>query len=319
MRTSLTSHLKPFAADIGRTSALTQVIERPLSDGSLLLISSKMSKRTLSGNDSILESPPKKPRQTVLSKNLTPTIPTLPADATISAPIEDRKSRFIGYFVPLIASSAVARHRGLLEKLPELARADHKIMAWNVGQSTGFDDDGEKWAGRKLLEVLTSNEDQGILCVARWYGGIMLGPARFDHIIHVAADALATYHIAQRKSPLLSAPTIQSPKVNSPTKMAMDENERERLIRVLRAKDMTVESLRAMITAKKLERGEGSGALTSPSKTKNYEGMQVEPLQRLVVARDATIKSLRVIMNELNSNSATEDKSGGVRDGDTPP
>ena len=270
-----------------------------------------MSKRTLSSDDSILESPPKKSRQTVLSKNLTPTVPTLPADATVSAQVEDRKSKFIGYFVPLSASSAVARHRNLFEKLPELAKADHKIMAWNVGQSTGFNDDGERWAGRKLLEVLTSNEDQGILCVARWYGGIMLGPARFDHIVHVAADALATYHIAQRKSPLLSSPTIQGPKVNSPT-LSKDENERERLVRVLRAKDMTIESLRAMITAKKLEHGDGSSALTSPSKTKNYEGMPVEALQRLIAARDATIKSLRTIMKELNANSTTTAKSGDV-------
>jgi len=277
-----------------------------------------MSKRAIADDDNVPESPTKKSRQTVLSSNLTPIVPTLPANSTVSAPIEDRKSKFIGYFVPLTVPSAVSRHRSQLENLPELAKADHKIMAWNVGRSTGFDDDGEKWAGRKLLEVLTSNEDQGILCVARWYGGIMLGPARFDHIVHAAADALATYHIGQRKPPLLSPPTIQGPKSSSPAKIPHDYNERERLVRLLGGKDMTVEYLRAMITSKKLERGEGNNAPTSPSKIKNYEGVQVEALQRLVVARDATIKSLRDIMMELSSRSGTDDKPVDTQDGNAP-
>jgi len=277
-----------------------------------------MSKRAIAEDDNVPESPTKKSRQTVLSSNLTPIVPTLPTNSTVSAPIEDRKSKFIGYFIPLTVPSAVSRHRSELENLPELAEADHKIMAWNVGRSTGFNDDGEKWAGRKLLEVLTSNEDQGILCVARWYGGIMLGPARFDHIVHVAADALATYHIAQRKPPALSPPTIQGPKSSPPPRIAEDYNERERLVRVLRGKDMTVEYLRAMITAKKLERGKGNSAPTSPSKIKNYEGVQVEGLQRLVVARDATIKSLRDIMMELSSCSETDDKPVDGQNGNAP-
>jgi len=277
-----------------------------------------MSKRAIAEDDNVPESPTKKSRQTVLSSNLTPIVPTLPTNSTVSAPIEDRKSKFIGYFIPLTVPSAVSRHRSELENLPELAEADHKIMAWNVGRSTGFNDDGEKWAGRKLLEVLTSNEDQGILCVARWYGGIMLGPARFDHIVHVAADALATYHIAQRKPPALSPPTIQGPKSSPPPRIAADYNERERLVRVLRGKDMTVEYLRAMITAKKLERGKGNSAPTSPSKIKNYEGVQVEGLQRLVVARDATIKSLRDIMMELSSCSETDDKPVDGQNGNAP-
>src|ERR1700737_3233016 len=134
----------------------------------------------------------KRPRQTILSSDgLTPTVPTLPPTATVSNPIHDRKSKFVGYFIPLTTSSSLPRQKSLLESLPELAQADHKIMAWRVGRATGFEDDGEKWAGRKVLDILTASEDEGLLCVVRWYGGIMLGPARFDHIVHVAADALA--------------------------------------------------------------------------------------------------------------------------------
>lgn len=171
-------------------------------------------------------------------------------------------------------------------------------MAWNVGQSTGFDDDGEKWAGKKVLEILTANDDEGLLCVARWYGGIMLGPVRFDHIVHVAADALATYHLSMRKTPAIATPTIRGSTITSPRV----GGEKGRLIRVLKGKDMTVESLRTMITAKKVERGEPS-VPASPVKERNYERMHEDGLKRLVIARDATIKSLRDIIKELNAVS----------------
>ena len=131
------------------------------------------------GNDA--PQSPKRSRQTILSNTLTPILPTLPPSTTVSTPIEDRKSKFIGYFIPTTTLSALARLKSLIQSLPELTDADHKIMAWNVGQSTGFDDDGEKLAGRKILEILISNEDQGLICVARWCGGILLGPVRFDH------------------------------------------------------------------------------------------------------------------------------------------
>src|SRR6202035_1065229 len=100
-----------------------------------------MSKRTLESEDDFFNPPttPKRPRQTILSNTLTPITPTLPPNATVSSRIEDRKSKFIGYFIPLTHQKTLARHKSLFESLPELKLADHKIMAWNIGQSTGFD------------------------------------------------------------------------------------------------------------------------------------------------------------------------------------
>lgn len=243
--------------------------------------------------------PPKRLRQTLLSSALVPAIPTLPHTATVSAPIEDRKSRFKGYFIPCRSLKDLAHYRSLLHSLPELADADHRIMAWNVDKSTGFDDDGEKWAGRRVLDILCADNDEGLLCVARWYGGILLGPARFDHIEHVAADAVATYHLSQGRSPEISSPTIAAPRI-------LDGGEKDRLIRTLRNKDMSVESLRNTIAAKKRETGQESPH-TSPCKEMNYERMQVEALKRLVIARDATIKSLRDIYREITQTLASED------------
>ena len=126
----------------------------------------------------------------------------------------------------------------------------------------------------------------------------MLGPVRFDHIVHVAADALATYHLQQRKSPVLAEATMRSPGM-SPGGGGVGE--KEKLVRMLRGKDMSVESLRGMIAEKKKERGESM--LMSPVKEKGYERMGTEVLKRLVTARDATIKSLRQILKELNQAS----------------
>src|SRR5271154_5683489 len=194
---------------------------------------------------------PKRPRQTILSSTLTPTLPSLPPSSTVSAPIEDRKSKFIGYSPPCPPPRDLSRHKTLIDQLPTLKLADHKILAWNVDSSTGFDDDGEKWVGKRVLEILTSSQDEGLLCVARWYGGVMLGPVRFDHIVHVAADALATYHLQQRKSPVMAEPTMRSPGM---WPGGGGVGDKEKLVRMLRGKDMSVESLRGMIAEKKKER-----------------------------------------------------------------
>jgi len=88
--------------------------------------------------------------------------------------------------------------------------------------------------------------------------------------------------------------------------------EKGRLVRVLKGKDMSIDSLRGMIVSLKVKRGEASPP-ASPSKEKHYEKMQVEALRRLVIARDATIKSLRDIHKELSQ--IPEETEGSVREG----
>jgi hypothetical protein len=91
----------------------------------------------------------------------------------------------------------------------------------------------------------------------------MLGPARFEHIVHVAADALATYHLSQKKIPIMTTPTRTAPKIME----NIEDEERTKLMRMLGGKDMTVDSLRNMIVAKKAERGESP--VSSPVKEKH--------------------------------------------------
>ena len=54
-----------------------------------------------------------------------------------------------------------------------------------------FDDDGESAAGGRLLHLLQIVGAQDVVVVvSRWYGGILLGPARFTHINNAARKLL---------------------------------------------------------------------------------------------------------------------------------
>ncbi|EME89208.1 uncharacterized protein MYCFIDRAFT_89674 [Pseudocercospora fijiensis CIRAD86] len=116
------------------------------------------------------------------------------ADLFQSEPIEDRKSTFVAYFSPSLKPKD-------LQNLPVIANADHKILAWRKESNqqsitkakqyvTGSDDDGEKYAGKKVEKVLEALQAEGACVVARWWGGIMLGPVRFTHIESCARDAV---------------------------------------------------------------------------------------------------------------------------------
>ena len=53
------------------------------------------------------------------------------------------------------------------------------------------DDDGESAAGGRMLHLLQMVDARNVVVVvSRWYGGILLGPARFTHINNAARDLL---------------------------------------------------------------------------------------------------------------------------------
>ncbi|KAL3932685.1 MAG: hypothetical protein SGARI_003893 [Bacillariaceae sp.] len=55
------------------------------------------------------------------------------------------------------------------------------------------DDDGEDAAGSKLAYLLDMRKDENVLVVvSRWYGGVHLGPKRFAHIVNVARELLVS-------------------------------------------------------------------------------------------------------------------------------
>lgn len=65
------------------------------------------------------------------------------------------------------------------------------------------DDDGERWAGERLIKVM--REEGAVDCLvicSRWFGGTLLGPARFTHIDNSARSAISSYQLAEILEPL---------------------------------------------------------------------------------------------------------------------
>ena len=118
---------------------------------------------------------------------------------THGEPIIDRKSTFQAH-VAIIHS--VEEGKELMRYLctdNKIARATHNIWALRIVQPNGVvmsdnDDDGETAAGGRLMHLLDMMKVENALCVvSRWYGGILLGPARFKHINNVARKELEKY------------------------------------------------------------------------------------------------------------------------------
>ncbi|KAF2148532.1 hypothetical protein K461DRAFT_248049, partial [Myriangium duriaei CBS 260.36] len=208
------------------------------------------------------------------------TITDTDTDIFQSAPIHDRKSTFTAYFSPTLPPRD-------LQSLPALSSASHKILAWRLPPSipesstapkrarqstltgasaplqTGKDDDGEQHGGRHVLRVLEAGQITGSLVVARWYGGVMLGPVRFTHIEQAGRDAVAAWRAASA-----------SQKEEARSKVR-EEEERRGLKRLLAG----------------LEGGTTTGGedAKSPAQKIDYEHMTVERLRMLDKARDGTI------------------------------
>jgi hypothetical protein len=141
-----------------------------------------------------------------------PPLPPPDADAAFPAlaaslgivshpPVVVKRSTFQAH-VARIASPAAAR--AVVDALltnRRVAAATHNIMAYRIVQNAGSgdstvladcDDDGEALAGGRLAHMLAAARVDGgvVIVVSRWFGGVLLGPARFGIINNTARDAL---------------------------------------------------------------------------------------------------------------------------------
>ncbi|KAI1616308.1 hypothetical protein EDD36DRAFT_132197 [Exophiala viscosa] len=267
-----------------------------------------------------------------------------------SSPIQDRSSTFVAHFHPL--SHANTTHGGKpvpltstvksFQSHPDFVSADHRMVAWRrpstqrtlapstvVGVShaiytTGSDDDGEKYAGKKLERVLIDLDVEGTVVVARWYGGIMLGPVRFTHIETVAREAIMMWKAQQDHD---------SAKRQKVQQEVADKATRARLVRVLGERDNSIVVLRGLLaektgtaTAKSADAPSqtqtATPTITSSSTTKkiDYSVMPLQTLRQLEKARDATIA---FILKQIDKAEDEEKKrksaqeAAAVTDGDT--
>jgi hypothetical protein len=251
--------------------------------------------------------PPKRPASPIPGVNI-----------FTSEPIVDRQSTFIAYYSPTIAPKS-------LQSLPEAKGASHRILAWRSPSrqqtltparpilDTGHDDDGEQWAGKKLETLMEQMDVQGTVVVARWYGGVLLGPVRFKHIEDCAKEAVNLWrnpHQGSKKQridmPQSSDQTSSQLQTSIPV-MRPEELQRKKqeLIRTLHRRDESVTTLRALLDEKKglLQRtlksqpSSSAGPTSSPARKLDYESMTYARLLALEQARDA---SLAFLLKEID-------------------
>lgn len=245
-----------------------------------------------------------------------------------SSPIEDRSSTFTAYF-----SSKLSPQE--LQQLPEIESASHKMLAWRkqssqrslmpgrVQYTADHEDDGEKYGGKAVQKVLESMEVTGACVVARWYGGVMLGPVRFTHMENCAREAVQKWRDAELED------------ANKKRKTEKEKTERERLLKLLTERDRSVTVLRKLAAEKEeavkkaitagvdaLEesherstqdiQAEGNKSVdtvpqSSPAVKVDYSTMPIERLKALEKARDATLSFLLKRIDKAESSLAALD------------
>ncbi|EMC93168.1 hypothetical protein BAUCODRAFT_125053 [Baudoinia panamericana UAMH 10762] len=209
-----------------------------------------------------------------------------------------------------------------LQSIVEIKSASHKILAWRKESSqrsltgsvpqydVGHDDDGEKYAGKKVEKVLEQMQVVGACVVARWYGGVMLGPVRFTHIETCAKEAVRKWqeHLAeeQRKKRRVEAEAMEK------ETLMVTLTERDQSIDVLRkmavekekrVKDALVagmEALQGKLNGEAMDESNSAQHanpkilnVLSPIKTAlDYGALPVERLRVMEKARDATLNFL---------------------------
>ncbi|GAB1741405.1 hypothetical protein NU219Hw_g6638t1 [Hortaea werneckii] len=260
-------------------------------------------------------------------------------DVFRSDPIEDRSSTFVGYFSPSLDGDA-------LQRLPEIKSATHKILGYRKESNqrsltsvkqyvSGNDDDGEKYAGKKVEKILEGMRVGGACVVARWYGGVMLGPVRFTHIENCARAAVSkwqTHEADQRVKRIKLEQEIAEQK-----KLAVALVERDRSIEVLRTlaagkekqvKEGIVAGMEALAGADGAS-GDGEEAAPKPSEAADlkqkpegtskpamdYSAMPLARLRALDKARDATLSFLLKRIDKADADLSALKHSEEAEDG----
>lgn len=110
-------------------------------------------------------------------------------------PITEKKSKFQAHLAHVTDVHQVQEVISTLLTNKKIAQATHNISAYRIERTPGYylqdcDDDGETAAGGRLLHLLQMVDAKNVVVVvSRWFGGTLLGPARFG-LINSAARKL---------------------------------------------------------------------------------------------------------------------------------
>ncbi|KAJ3207784.1 hypothetical protein HDU67_007251 [Dinochytrium kinnereticum] len=219
--------------------------------------------------------------------------------------INDRQSKFIGHSAAITSRKELDAVVASISLNNLLKTATHNIRAWRYlnlrpGRSgdkeddfvvmEGHEDDGEQWAGKKLLQLMqVSGACDCVVIVTRWYGGELLGPVRFQHIDAVALSALHAGGFINSPQGLTKTSTPSStsvtpgpaqplPPVDTPNPISNEaQTAREKSIRLLRARDGTIESLKHQTQKLQLRVFENQKSIRTLRGTREDDLAHVEP------------------------------------------
>lgn len=120
--------------------------------------------------------------------------PPCPVEIFHGEIVEVKKSKFQAHVCRISTFEDVKAVMDCLLSNSKIQAATHNMMAYRLPNREDFDDDGEAQAGRRMLHMLQMmGVVHTMVVVSRWFGGTLLGPARFGIINNVAKDALNTY------------------------------------------------------------------------------------------------------------------------------
>ncbi|KAI9723821.1 MAG: hypothetical protein M1828_004071 [Chrysothrix sp. TS-e1954] len=228
----------------------------------------------------------------------------------------DRASTFLAIYSPSSSNTVTA-----LQSLPHFEGATHRISAFRVPSSqatlntgsgfsssnkirlfsTGLDDDGEKYAAKHVLKMLEEEDVTGSLVVARWYGGVMLGPVRFTHIEEVARGAIARWR-SDTAGPESASKRMKSDQETEEQTRLREQADKEGMTKTLERRDQSIKALRGLLAEKKgmvLK----EKASESEEQKKAYEAIELPQLRLLDKQRDKTIGFLLKQIDEAEAKS----------------
>jgi len=150
---------------------------------------------------------------------------------------------------------------------------------------SGYDDDGEKWGGEKILKVMkAAGVIDAVVVVSRWYGGIMLGPARFTHIETCADEVCRKFKLKEDVAECLS---------------------------MLTSLDDILTSLRAEYATYSTE-PTSTGVKKTPDYSALGSSLDLVKLKRLVTARENSIKSVKQLLLKKSAEEQRQAKAEPV-------
>ncbi|KAF8161275.1 ribosomal protein S5 domain 2-type protein [Crassisporium funariophilum] len=213
-----------------------------------------------------------------------------PEPLATSQEVRERGSIFVAsIYHATTLDEAKARVKHVKHTVHRAKPAAHEIAAWRCmilkhGRTglngpqdfelmQGSKDDGESWAGGRVLKVMQSLAIiDAVVIVSRWFGGTMLGPARFAHIETCAMEVCRDFKQSEELRECVT------------TLHTLDD-----LLGDLRAElaTLTADSSDATPIGHSTDRG---------IKKPDYKNLDVSKAKRLVQARESSLKSVKALI-----------------------